>query len=137
MKKSKNQKPSSHSDGEIFASENAIYDPIRAALQDDKTDEAEQLLNNMTLFERDAEWHYCKGCVFQHKGWFDDAKRNFDRAASMDPNQEEYQQSMQQIQNAGKKHQKQHDEKYKKNNRDPADTTCDCCCESINCLECL
>jgi curved DNA-binding protein CbpA len=51
---------------------------------------AERLLNETKPDERDAEWYFLMGSVHYRRGWFDEAGRNFDTAARMDPQNREY-----------------------------------------------
>ncbi len=53
---------------------------------------AEQKLN--AISNRTAEWYFLMGSVNYRRGWLDEAKRNFEIAASMEPGNPEYQQAL-------------------------------------------
>jgi len=53
---------------------------------------AEQKLN--AIPNRTAEWYFLMGSVNYARGWLDEAKRNFEIAASMEPGNHEYQQAL-------------------------------------------
>ena len=51
---------------------------------------AERILNETKPEDRDAEWYFLMGSVLYRRGWFDEALRNFETAARMDPDNREY-----------------------------------------------
>ena len=53
---------------------------------------AEELLNAMQ--DHDAEWNFLKGVLCQKRGWMDEAKRYYQTAVQMDPDNSEYQQAL-------------------------------------------
>lgn len=53
---------------------------------------AEELLNAMQ--NHDAEWNFLKGVLCQKRGWMDEAKRYYQTAVQMDPDNSEYQQAL-------------------------------------------
>jgi molecular chaperone DnaJ len=53
---------------------------------------AEQLLN--TSQNRNAEWNFLMGSVYYKKGWLDEARSYYQTAVSMDPNNMEYRQAL-------------------------------------------
>ena len=71
---------------------NAQYSQIRGYINYNQLDQAESLLNGMQ--NRDAEWYFLKGQIAYRRGWLDEARQNFQTAASMNPNNGEYQQSL-------------------------------------------
>lgn len=70
----------------------AQYSQIRGYINYNQLDQAEAMLNAMP--NHDAEWYYLKGQVAYRRGWLDEARQNFQTAASMNPNNGEYQQSL-------------------------------------------
>ena len=62
----------------------------RRLLQVGRITEAEQILQNVPEFNRDAEWHYLMGYVYAQKGWFDEARRHASIAYNANPNNYEY-----------------------------------------------
>ena len=71
---------------------NAQYSQIRGYINYNQLDQAEAILDGMP--NRDAEWYFLKGQIAYRKGWLDEARQNFQTAASMSPNNVEYQQSL-------------------------------------------
>lgn len=69
-----------------------IYNQIRIAINTGNLQNAEAMLQRIT--SRDAEWHYLMGSVYYRKGWFDEAKREFQTACNMNPGNAEYQNAL-------------------------------------------
>ena len=67
-----------------------VYSQIRAAINSGNIVLAQSLLNGVPASERGAEWNYLTGCVMLRRGYYVDAQRYFDRAASQDPENDEY-----------------------------------------------
>ena len=61
---------------------------IRNALARGDVSQAERLLN--AIPEHNAEWNYLMGYVCYRRGWMDEAKRYFETAVQMEPNNFEY-----------------------------------------------
>ena len=53
---------------------------------------AEAILNSSS--NRTAEWHFLMGSVYYRKGWLDEARRYYQTAVGMDPNNLEYRQAL-------------------------------------------
>lgn len=105
----------------------------RAYLQRRNTAAAEAILNRIT--DRNAEWYYLTGVVHMNKGWFDSALQNIRTATQMDPNNLEYRQALQQLQNRSQGYSNPY---YRTAGAGP--NTCDCCtqlCVADLCCECL
>lgn len=73
------------------------YAEIRRCFSENNFSGAELMLNAVPQGERDAEWHYLKGCVLTRRGWYYDAQTAFERACAMDPQNTEYQNALSQI----------------------------------------
>ena len=67
-----------------------VYSQIRSAINAGNIVLAQSLLNSVPASERGAEWNYLTGCVMLRRGYYVDAQRYFDRAASQDPDNDEY-----------------------------------------------
>ena len=80
-------------------SDHPLFRRIRAAIQQGDFTAAEQMLNQTDL--RTAEWHFLMGSVYYHRGWLDEAAKEFEMAAGMDPNNMEYQQAYQYMHGGG------------------------------------
>ncbi len=69
-----------------------VYAEIRNAINIGNISEAETLLNSIS--NRNAEWYFLMGSVCYRKGWLDEARRYYQSAVNMDPNNLEYRQAM-------------------------------------------
>ncbi len=76
--------------GSTSSSGNPRYNEIRRYINNGNDRQAETLLNNIPVEERNAEWNFLMGCVCVKRGFFVDAQRFFDTACSMDPYNNEY-----------------------------------------------
>ncbi len=68
------------------------FQRVRAAINQGDLNLAEELLN--AAGERGAEWHFLKGAVCYRRGWMDEAKRYYETAVQMEPNNPEYQRAL-------------------------------------------
>lgn len=65
---------------------------VRMAIQQGNLNLAEELLNASS--NHDAEWNFLKGVICTRRGWADEAKRYYQTAVQMDPDDEEYQRAL-------------------------------------------
>lgn len=65
---------------------------VRAAISQGNITLAEQLLNAES--QHDAEWNFLMGNVCYRRGWMDEAKRYFETACRMEPNNGEYRKAL-------------------------------------------
>lgn len=102
-----------------YSSNTSVYAEVRSLIQMRNISVAESKLN--ALRDRDAEWYYLYGTVMMAKGWFESAYNNIQRACTMDPNNFEYRQAMNQL--------KIRTQGYGQNYRTTRANmdTCDCC----------
>lgn len=70
---------------------------VRMLIQSGSITQAEQILNNVNVSDRDAEWYFLMGSVFYKRGWLNDAYNHFSRASSMDPSNMEYASALNQM----------------------------------------
>ena len=73
-------------------SSTGVYADIRNAINTGNIGQAEAMLN--TISNRNAEWYFLMGSVCYRKGWLDEAKKYYQSAVTMDPNNAEYRQAM-------------------------------------------
>lgn len=101
---------------------------IRNLINERNFYEADVRLNSVPSERRNAEWHYLKGCVFVGRGWYFEASKFFETACRLDPNNEEYRNAFNNINQSSEN----------LNRRDSSGTACticqgllcaDCCCE--------
>ena len=72
------------------SSGDAHFAEVRRLINQNEIQEADRLLHAMEINQHNAEWHFLMGCVLYKRGYFLDAQKMFDRAASMDPYNQEY-----------------------------------------------
>ena len=106
---------------------NATYNQIRQAINAGNLTLAEQLLASIPT--RDAEWYFLNGAVAYRKGWMDEAQRNYQMAASMNPANPEYRQAMQMVRYNGGGF-------YRQGGYQNGCDGCDIC-TALMCLNCL
>jgi len=64
------------------------FQRVRQAINEGDLNMADELLNASS--DRGAEWHYLKGVICYRRGWMDEAKRYYQAALQMEPNNVEY-----------------------------------------------
>lgn len=69
---------------------NSQFGDVREKINCGRIDDAETILDGIPKDMRNAEWYYCKGQIQQRRGWFDEAYRNYSTACRMDPDNIEY-----------------------------------------------
>ena len=72
------------------------YQAVRTALMNNNLEEAERLLEAIST--REAEWFFLQGSLQYRKGWYDQARRNVQKAYSMDPHNNEYRRAAEHMQ---------------------------------------
>lgn len=83
--------------GNTSSSGNPRYNEIRRLINSWNEAQAETLLNNIPIDERNAEWNFLMGCVLVRRNNYIDAQRHFDIACSMDPYNKEYRNAQEQL----------------------------------------
>ena len=77
-----------------YSSADPTMQQIRLAIARGDISQAERLLNAVS--DHNAEWSFLMGNVCYRRGWLDEAKRYFETACRMDPENPEYRQGLQQ-----------------------------------------
>ena len=75
-----------------YQSGGSRYQRIRMAISQGNLNLAEELLNAMA--DHDAEWSFLKGAICYRRGWLDEARRHYQNAVNMDPDNQEYQRAL-------------------------------------------
>ena len=65
---------------------------VRMAITQGNLNLAEELLNAMS--DHNGEWNFLKGAVCYRRGWMDEAKRYYETAVQMNPNNPEYRRAL-------------------------------------------
>ena len=75
------------------------FQRVRSAINQGDLNLAEELLNASS--DRGAEWHYLKGAICHRRGWMDEAKRYYETAVQMEPNNPEYRRALHTVTGGG------------------------------------
>lgn len=78
------------------------YQRVRMAITQGDLNLAEELLNAQS--DHDAEWNFLKGAVCYRRGWLDEARRYYQNAVQMDPDNVEYQRALDVVEGRGGYH---------------------------------
>ena len=113
---------------------NAELQNIRRLLNENNYSEADIRLDAINTADRNAEWHFLKGCVFSQKGWYLDAQRYFGTAMDMEPGNPEYAQAFNSMQGRAQSYSRG----YRQAPERHAGGCCDMdVCTSLICADCL
>ena len=74
---------------------NTRFARVRQAINEGDLNLADELLNAST--DRGAEWNYLKGAICYRRGWMDEAKKFYQMAIQMEPNNMEYRRAWQMV----------------------------------------
>jgi len=102
------------------------YVRVRSLINAGNLSAAEQLLYQMPT--KNGEWYFLSGSIAYRKGWLDEAKQNFSIAVQMDPNNMEYRQALNMMQ--------QHGRGYNPYGNYSSSSDCDPCSAYL-CLSCM
>ncbi len=69
-----------------------VWQRVRLAISQGNLNLAEELLNAQT--DHNGEWNFLKGAVCYKRGWMDEARRYYETAVQMDPDNAEYQRAL-------------------------------------------
>ncbi len=114
------------------SNQGGINNQVRNAINSGNLGYAEQLLNNPGV-PRDAEWNFLMGSICYRKGWLDDARRYYQTAVSLNPNNAEYASALRYMNVGGNYYRPTQYSRSSMNNCDCCTTLCaaDCCCECL------
>lgn len=106
---------------------------VRMSIAQGELNLADELLNAMS--DHNAEWNFLKGAICYRRGWMDEAKRYYETAVQMNPNNPEYRRALDILEGQGTT--------YRPNgygNRSTAVFGGDACtriCGALICVNCL
>lgn len=78
-------------------SETGVYADVRRFINQNRLEEAQEILDGVNISERNAEWYFLNGSVLYRRGWYDDAYTSFSTACRMDPSNAEYRDTLNRI----------------------------------------
>ena len=104
---------------------NPSFQQVRLLINQNNLAEAERILRSSP--SQTAEWYFLMGTIAYRRGWMDDARQNYWTACSMDPNNMEYRQAMNNLNMQGNRG------VYRQSNNN------DLCnlCAAIWCMDCM
>lgn len=105
---------------------------IRRLISQNRIAEADELLDGVPDYNKNAEWYFLKGSIYYKRGWLGEAARCYQRAYQMEPSNSEYAAAYQRV-----SYQQQYGSSPGGVNVSSAG--CDCCdlCAGYMCLDCL
>lgn len=113
------------------------FSDVRNLIHSGRIADAEQILSGIPEGSRNAEWYFLKGTIFYNRGWMDQAYSHMQRACQMEPNNPEYRNAFNQMNNRRRGN-------YGGYNTTTSSSsgcgTCDICCSLIcmdSCCECM
>ncbi len=104
-----------------------VFAQVRNLINSGNVDQAERLLQGTN--NRSAEWYFLTGSVAYRRGWLDEARQNYQIAVRMDPNNMEYRQAFNMMQQGGYAYRPAG---HSGGGMDALD-----CCTTMMCLNCL
>lgn len=108
-------------------SNDPVFARVRNLINNGSVDQAEQLLNGVN--NRNAEWYFLSGSIAYRRGWLDEARQNYQIAVRMDPNNLEYRQAFNMMQQGGYA--------YRPAGNPSGGMDAMDCCTTMMCLNCL
>lgn len=87
----------SYGGGYSQGSSSGRFANVREMLNAGRAAEAQSVLESVAVSDRDAEWHFLKGCVLLKSGWVNEAYLEFQNAVQMDGSNMEYRQALERI----------------------------------------
>jgi len=83
--------------GAGYADDNPMFYQIKTMIQNGNYTQAQQMLDSMQ--NRDSTWYYLQGLLFLRRGWYDRANVLLRRAVEMEPNNLEYREALNRVNN--------------------------------------
>lgn len=115
-----------YSQNQSYGHQDPSYNRIRSLINAGNLSAAEQLLYQMP--GKNGEWYFLAGSIAYRKGWLDEAMQNYALAVQMEPNNMEYRQALNLVQQRGNG--------YRPYNNHGSATECDPCSAYL-CLSCM
>lgn len=107
------------------------FPEIRSLINQNRLEQAQELLDGVPPEQRNAEWYFLNGTVLYRRGWFDGAYTSFSTASRMEPGNIEYQNA---ANNAARGQSAQYNP-YRNTNYGGGCSACDVC-QSLICADC-
>ncbi len=111
----------------------SVYAEVRTLINMQNYSEAELRLDAISMQERGAEWHFLKGCLLTHRGWYLDAQRYFETACRMDPQNAEYRQAYEHLSHSANAY----SNTWGRQSGSDSECCSPDCCTAMLCADCL
>ncbi len=110
------------------------FPEVRTLINQNRLEEAQELLDGTPVQNRTAEWYFLNGTVLYRRGWFDMAYTSFATATRMDPSNPEYRNAFNNTQRYAGRQSHNPYRTYNTNNCSACEmcqalACADCCCE--------
>ncbi len=110
------------------------FPEVRTLINQNRLEEAQELLDGTPVQNRTAEWYFLNGTVLYRRGWFDMAYTSFATATRMDPSNPEYRNAFNNAQRYAGRQSHNPYRTYNTNNCSACEmcqalACADCCCE--------
>lgn len=92
------RKRKAHNKGTDYSA-NSNFPKIRSLINQNMLDAAQSELDSIPVEQRNAEWYFLNGSVLYKRGWYDNAYTCFSTAVRMDPQNMEYREAFNRINN--------------------------------------
>lgn len=125
------RKKNTNSDSSSYASS---FPEIRSLINQNMLEEAQAKLDAVSVGERNAEWYFLNGSVLYKRGWYDNAYTCFSTAIRMDPNNPEYREAFNRMNNRRNGF-ATNGNPYRSNPNMGGCSTCDLC-QGLICADC-
>ncbi len=76
------------------SSAQSSFPEVRSLINQNRLEQAQEVLDGVPPQRRDAEWYFLNGTVLYRRGWFDQAYTSFATAVRMNPANPEYRNAM-------------------------------------------
>lgn len=116
-------------------SQNSQFADVRRLIQQNRIAEADEILDGVPEYSRNAEWYFLKGSIYYRRGWLGEAARCYQRAYQMEPGNGEYAAAYQRM-----AYQQQYGSSPgRRTNTQFYGCPCDCCdcCTALMCMDCV
>ena len=130
MNEHKRRKNSNNND----YSASSKFPEIRSLINQNMLEEAQGKLDAVPVEQRDAEWYFLNGSVLYKRGWYDNAYTCFSTALRMDPQNPEYREAFNRINNSRNGF-VNNGNPYRSNPNMGGCSTCDMC-QGLICADC-
>lgn len=120
-----------------YSNDYSNFSDIRNMIDSNRLDDAEMLLEGISPISRNAEWYYLKGLLMKKRGWLEQAFDNFSQAYRMNPNNFEYKNAYENMNNQNNGGYRAEKRGYNGNNKGCLGD-CSACdvCSSLLCADC-